>query len=288
MSRLHLAPRAVLLAALLAAAPAASAPVPPSERVERVDELPKRLKGVDVTERLEAPIPKNLGFRDESGREVMLGEYFDGKVPVILTLNYSGCPMLCSLQLTGFTDSLKKLDFTAGKDFRVITVSLDPKETPEIAHKTQNRYLSQYGRPGAKDGWDFLTGSDANIKALARAMGFGYTYNEARDEYIHPAAIALTTPEGTIARYLYGLEYPEDTLRLALVESSQGRIGSSVDRLILFCFHYDSSEGRYAPVARNIMKLGGGITVVLLAGLVLVLSRGSRRKAPTVREQPSP
>jgi protein SCO1/2 len=279
MPRFSFAPRAVLLAALLAAAPAASAPVQPSERVERAEPVPKRLQGLDVTEHLEGPIPKDLGFRDQSGREVMLGEYFDGKVPVVLTLNYSGCPMLCSMQLTAFTNSLKQLEFTAGKEFRVVTVSLDPEETPDVAHKTQNRYLSQYGRPGAKDGWSFLTGSEANIKALAAAMGFGYAYNEAREEYVHPAAIAVTTPEGKIARYLYGLDFPENTLRLALVESSQGRIGTSIDRLILYCFHYDSSEGRYAPVARNIMKLGGGVTVVLLGGLVLVLSRaGSRRK----------
>jgi protein SCO1/2 len=279
MQRSRLAPRAALLAALLAAAPAAGAPVSDSDRVQREEPLPKRLEGVDVKEHLEAPIPKNLRFRDQTGREVMLGDYFDGKVPVVLTLNYSGCPMLCSLQLTGFTDSLKKIDFTAGKEFRVVTVSLDPEETPDVAHKTYNRYLSQYGRPEAKDGWHFLTGSEANIKALAAAIGFAYSYNEVREEYALPAAIAMTTPEGKIARYLYGIEYPEKTMRLALVESSQGKIGTSIDRLILYCFHYDSSEGRYAPVVRNIMKVGGGVTVVLLGGLVLVLSRPrSRRK----------
>jgi protein SCO1/2 len=270
----------VLLAALFVAAPAVSAPIRDSERIDRSDPLPKRLKGVDVKEHLESEVPKNLGFTDENGRKVTLGEYFDGRLPVIITMNYSGCPMLCSVQLTSFTNSLKELDFTAGQQFRVVTVSLDSKETPEIAHKTQNRYLGQYGRPEAKDGWHFLTGSDANVHALAAALGIVYSYNEARAEYVHPATLVMVTPDGKIARYLYGLDYPEKNLRLGLVESSQGRIGSTVDKLILFCFHYDSAEGHYAPVVLNIMKLGGAASVGLLAGLVLLLSRSPSRKRP--------
>src|SRR5262249_40606470 len=159
------------------------------------------------------------------------------------------CPMLCSLQLNAFVEGLKTLKFSAGKQFRIVTVLLDPKETAETAHRFRARYLSQYARPGTEAGWTFLTGSDQNIHSLARSAGFSYNYTEARGEYVHPAAITLLSPDGKVARYLYGLEYPEKTLRLGLVEASEGRVGSSLDKLILYCFHYDSSEGRYAPIA---------------------------------------
>ncbi len=271
-------PQAALLAALLAAAPAAAAPVSPSERIDRLEPLPKRLQGVDVKEHLDGSVPRTLAFKDQNGRAVLLGDFFDGHVPTIVTLNYSGCPMLCSLQLTAFTNSLKELDFTAGEQFRIVTVSLDPNETPETAHKTHNRYLGQYGRPEAKDGWHFLTGSEQNVHAVAAALGISYSYNEARKEYVHPATIVIVTPEGKVSRYLYGLEYPEKTLRLALVEASQGRIGSAVDKLILYCFHYDATEGNYAPVVQNIMKVGGAVSVLLLAGFLLILFRADSKK----------
>jgi protein SCO1/2 len=186
--------------------------------------------------------------------------------------------MLCSLQLNGFVEGLKQLDFAAGKEFRVVTVLLDPKETNETAHRFRARYLSQYARPGTEAGWTFLTGSEANIQALAKAVGFSYNYNEARGEYVHPAAIALLSPEGKVARYLYGLEYPEKTLRLGLVEASEGRVGSSLDRLILYCFHYDSTEGRYAPIAARIMQIGGAVTVLLLAGFLTILIRRDKKR----------
>ncbi len=281
--------RAVLAAALLVAPVASSSPVPASEIVERTEPLPKQLEGVDVKERLGSSLPKNLAFKDENGKDVVLAEYFDQKVPVVVTLNYSGCPMLCSLMLNGFTESLKKLDYTAGKEFRILTISIDPEETPEVAHKTKNRYLGQYGRPEASQGWHFLTGSEQNVRAVADAIGFGYTYVESRKEYAHPASIAVISPDGMITRYLYGLEYPEQTLRLALVEGSQGRIGSAVDRLILYCFHYDSSEGRYAPVAQKIMKVGGGVSVVFLAGRISVFFRAeSKKKKKSPAESPAP
>jgi protein SCO1/2 len=269
-----------LVATLLFVAPAARADlVPESEQVERKDPLPRRLFGVDVKEHLSAPVPMDLGFTDDSGRSVTLKDYFDGRVPVILTMNYSNCPMLCSLQLTALVDGLKKIDWTLGKEFRIVTVSYDPSETQELAHRTKARYLAQYARPGAEDGWHFLHGSESNVKAMAKALGISYSYNEARKEYVHPATVILSTPSGKIDRYLYGLDYPEKTLHLSLVESSEGKIGTTVDQLILFCFHYDANEGRYAPVARNIMRAGGGATVFLLAGFLTVLSkRGKTRK----------
>ena len=265
-----------LVAASLAFTSAAQA-----ERVaapDRLEAAPKRLKGVDVIEQLGQSVPETLAFRDQNGRTVTLGDYLHGDVPVVLTFNYSSCPMLCSLQLNGFVEGLKSLDFTAGKEFRIVTVLLDPKETPETAHRFRARYLSQYARPGSEAGWSFLSGSDENIHALAKAVGFSYNYNEARGEYVHPAAITLLAPEGKVARYLYGLEYPEKTLRLGLVEASQGRVGSSLDRLILYCFHYDSTEGRYAPIASRIMQVGGAVTVLLLAGFLTILIRRDRKR----------
>jgi protein SCO1 len=265
-----------LVAASLAFTSAAEAD--PVSAPDRIEAAPKRLKGVDVEEHLGERVPESLAFADQNGKPVTLGELLHGGVPVILTFNYSSCPMLCSLQLNGFVEGLKKLEFTLGKEFRIVTVLLDPKETNETAHRFRSRYLSQYGRPGTEAGWTFLTGSDQTIHALAKAVGFSYNYNEARQEYIHPAAITLLSPDGKIARYLYGLEYQEKTLRLGLVEASEGRVGSSIDKLILFCFHYDSTEGRYSPIATRIMQVGGAISVVVLAGFLTILTRRDKKR----------
>jgi protein SCO1/2 len=276
---------AVSFAALLCAlsAPAAARPdISASEKqaapAERTDPLPKRLAGVDVQEKLDQSLPPGLEFRDDRGRSVRVGDYFDGKLPVLITLNYSNCPMLCSLQLTAVVAGLKQVELTAGKDYRILTLLIDPAETPQTASKTKARYLRQYGRPEAAGGWHFISGSERNVRALAKALGFQYAYNEERKEYVHPAAIAIATPKAHISRYLYGLEYHPKTLRLSLVEASEGKIGTTVDRLLLFCFHYDSSEGRYAPVARNIMRLGGGFAVVALGGFLTLLWRVELRK----------
>lgn len=253
--------------------------VDPSEIKTRTERVPERLRGIDVEENLEGRVPGALAFQDEEGRTVLYDELVRGELPTILTMNYSDCPMLCSLQLNALVDSMKQLDFTLGKDFRIVTVSLDPKETPERARSMKSRYLAQYGRPEASpEAWTFLTGSQENIQAVARALGFSYTYNEKRDEYIHPAAFAITTPEGVIARYLYGLEYHPRTLRLSLVESSEGKIGSSIDRLILYCFHFDATEGRYAPLALNIMKLTSGLAACVLGLFLFFLWRSERQK----------
>lgn len=270
----------MLAAALvwITALPAVAAPVAPSEIADRTDRLPKRLRGVDVKERLGQPLPKGLRFVDQDGRPVVLDQYFDGKLPVLLTFNYSDCPMLCSLMLSGLLKSLKEVDLTVGKDFRIVTVSIDHREKPERALRTKNRYLSQYGRPEATNGWSFLTGSAESVHAFADSIGFGYSYNEQRDEYAHPSAFVLASPDGKLVRYLYGIEYDPKTVRMALVESSEGKIGTTLDRVFLYCFHYDSSEGRYAPVARNIMRLGGGASVVLLAGFLTVLFRAGPKK----------
>ena len=155
---------------------------------------------------------------------------------------------------------------------------LDPNETNDTARRFRSRYLAQYGRPGTEAGWNFLTGSDQNIHALAKAVGFTYNYNEVRGEYIHPAVLTLLSPGGTVARYLYGIEYPQKTLRLGLVEASEGRVGTTVDKLVLFCFHYDSSEGRYAPIANRIMQVGGAVSLLVLAGFLTILIRRDKKR----------
>jgi protein SCO1 len=274
-SLLRIGATALVAAALVFPSIAKAEPV---QGADRTEEAPKRLKGVDVIEHLGERVPEGLAFKDQDGKAVTLGDYLHADVPVILTFNYSSCPMLCSLQLNGFVEGLKKLDFAAGKQFRIITVLLDPKETDETSRRFRARYLSQYNRPGSEGGWTFLTGTDANIHALAKAVGFSYSYNEVRQEYIHPAAITLLAPDGKVARYLYGLQYPDKTLRLGLVEASEGRVGTSLDRLILYCFHYDSTEGRYAPIAARIMQLGGAVSLVVLAGFLTILIRRDKKR----------
>jgi protein SCO1/2 len=252
---------------------------PQEQPKARTERLPTRLKGIDVEEKLEQPVPSGLSFRDDSGKTVVYDELVRGDIPTILTLNYSDCPMLCSLQLNALVGSMRQVDLTLGKDYQVVTVSLDPEESVERARDTKNRYFTMYGRPDApKEGWRILTGKDETVHAVAEALGFVYGYNEARDEYIHPAAFVIATPEGLISRYIYGLEYHPKTLRLSLIEASEGKIGSSVDRLILYCFQYDATEGHYAPVAMNIMRVSAGSGAVALGALLTGLWRNDNRR----------
>ncbi len=231
---------------------------------QRQEPLPKELEGVGITEHLGSSVPRDLVFNDERGQKVKLGDYLDKKIPTILTLNYSNCPMLCSVQLNGFVKGLRDLKLPLGERFQIITVSLDPTETPERASKTKARYLEQYGRPGAEAGWHFLVGEEKNVRTLASTVGFGYRYSEERKEYLHSPALILLSPEGKVSRYLYGLVYDAKTLRLGILEASEGKEVSTVDKLVLFCFHYDSQAGKYAPVARNVMRLGGGLFLLVL------------------------
>jgi len=277
----------LLLAALLVTGSASAEPARGTVANDRIEALPKPLEKVDVKEHLGTHVPKTLGFVDETGRPVTLGDYMDGKLPTVFTFNYSNCPMLCSLMLNGFVNGLKELDFTPGREFRVVTVSIDPTEKPARALETQRRYLGHYGKPEAKDGWHFLTGSEGNIKAYADALGLSYSYVPERKEYAHPSAIVVASPDGKIVRYLYGVEYPAQSLRLAVLEASEGKIGTAFDRLILYCFHYDSTQGRYAPMAANIMRLGGGVAVVLLAAFVALLFRSDAKKRRRLVESTS-
>jgi protein SCO1 len=236
--------------------------------VTRKEPLPKRLNGIDIEEHLDQALPLALQFKDTQGQSVTLAKYVNGQRPVIFTLNYSDCPMLCSLQLSGLVSVLGKLDRRLGTDFDVVTVSLDPHESSERARETEARYRGELTGDTGREGWHFLTGSQASIDALADALGIAYAYNEQRKEYVHPASLVLSTPTGHISRYLYGIEYHARTLSMSIVEAAQGKVGSSVDRLILYCFHYDETEGRYAPAAMNIMRLGGGLTALSLGSFL--------------------
>jgi len=247
----------------------------------RADEVPEQLEGVGVTEKIGAEVPQQLEFTDSEGKKVAIGELLHGDRPTLLTLNYSDCPMLCSLQLNGMLDALNLVDWQIGHEFDIVTVSLDPKEPVERAAKTKARYLSQYKKDGkgAQRGWTFLVGEEANIKALADSVGFGYAYSPERQEYLHQAAFILLTPAGKVSRYLYGVTFSPQTVRLSMVEASEGKQVSTLDALVLYCFYYDAEAGSYTPMVRNIMKVGAAITVVVLGLFVAAGFRVKRRRA---------
>lgn len=238
---------------------------PGGARAQLAEQVPQALEEVGVTEHLDAKLPMDLEFRDENGNTIKLGDFFDGERPVILTLNYYRCPMLCGLMLNGMVDGLEEMQWTPGQEFEIVTVSINPLETPALAREKKQNYLRRYGRPSAATGWHFLTGRELEINRLAETVGFSFTYDPVQQEYAHAAVIFVCTPDGRVARYLYGIEYPAKRLKLALLEASEGKIGSTLDQIILYCYHYDPSNRRYSPVAMNIMRVGGGLTASILA-----------------------
>jgi len=233
---------------------------------------PPMLKAVGVEQRLGGQIPPTLTFRDETGKPVRLADYF-GKRPMILNLVYYQCPMLCSEVLSGLTSSLAMVKFDVGKEFDVITVSFDPRETPEMAAEKKHTFLQRYRRAGAERGWHFLTGDASNIEALTKAAGFGYEFDQQTGQFAHATAIIILTPEGKISRYLYGVEYPPKDLRLGLVEASENRIGNLVDAVLLYCYHYDPATGKYGAIIMNIMRLAGVVTMLILGSFMYVMFR---------------
>jgi len=241
--------------------------------------LPPEYEGLRFTQRLGAQAPLDTEFRDETGAVVRLGRYFDGK-PVVLVLAYIRCPRLCSVVLRGVADGLRGVPFEAGKDFRVVVVSVDPLAGPDLAASAKASYTEHYGRATGADGWHFLTGKEADIRRLADAVGFHYTYDKTRDEYRHASGIILLTPTGKVARYLFGLAYSGRDLRFGLVEASEGKIGSAVDGALLFgCFSYDPDTGKYSIAALKLVRLGGAVTVLGIAVYLLLTWRRERRKA---------
>ena len=245
---------------------------------------PDALRDVAIDQKLGQQLPLDALFADEEGRPVRLGQYF-GKRPVLLVLAYYNCPMLCTQVFNGLVSSLRVLPFDAGRDFEVVAVSFDPRDRPPDAAAKKKAYVDEYRRPGAAAGWHFLTGGAGSIERVTSAAGFRYRYDESTGQFAHAAAIYVATPEGKLSRYFYGIEYGPRDLRLAMVEASQGRIGSIVDQILLFCFHYDPKMGRYSAAILKIVRLGGVGAVVILSTFLLVMWRRDRLRGPQSRIQ---
>ena len=244
---------------------------------------PEALRDVGFDQRLGAQVPLDLRFRDEEGRSVQLVEYLRSK-PSILMLAYYNCPNLCPLALEGLVKSLKALSFDAGREFNVITASIDPNDGLALATANKEKYLQRYGQPGAEGGWHFLTGEKESIERLTEAVGFRYTYDAKQGQYAHSTGIVILTPQGKVSRYFYGIEYAPRDLRLGLVEASSGKIGSPVDQLLLFCYQYDPATGKYTLAIMNVLRLAALATVLALSAFVVVMVKRERVGAKTEKE----
>jgi len=232
-------------------------------------------KEIGIDQKLNQQIPLDLTFRDELGRAVRLGQYF-GEKPVMLTLVYYSCPMLCNMVLDGVVNSIRELRFDAGKEYEIVTVSFDPRETPALAAEKKSLYTKRYGRKGVAEGWHFLTGDEKSIKALTSAVGFRYKYDQRIKQYAHGTATMIVTPQGRVARYFYGIDIPARDLRLGLIEASKNKIGKFTDQLLLLCYHYDPATGRYSASAMTAVRASGLVTVLGIAGMILFMNRKNR------------
>jgi len=238
---------------------------------------PAILRNVGIDQKLNQLIPLDLEFHDETGKAVRLGDYF-GQKPVILSLVYYDCPMLCTMVLNGLLESLKRLKFDIGNQFNVVTVSFDPTEKPPLAAAKKAIYVGLYGRPGVAENWHFLTGDEQSIGKLTQAVGFRHSYDPQTKQYVHATGIMVLTPQGRLARYFYGIRYPAGHLRLGLVEASEGKIGSPVDEVLLYCCQYDPQTGKYSLIISRAIKVAAGVTLLCLGTIILVLSRGGPAK----------
>ncbi len=255
----------VLLSSILAAAQGMGAPA-----VQPATPPPQILNNISIEQKLDQQVPLDLAFRDESGKAVKLGDYF-GKRPVVLALVYYDCPMLCTELLNGMVSAFSVLKFDIGNQFDVVTVSFDPREKPALAQAKKAVYVRRYGRAGAEQGWHFLTGDPASINALTKAAGFHYQWDPQTEQYAHATAIMVVTPQGKLAQYYYGVEYSPKDLRLGLVEASQGRIGTVVDQILLYCYHYDPRTGKYGAVITRTLQVAGVLTILVLGGLIITM-----------------
>jgi len=237
--------------------------------------LPTALRDVRIEQKLNQQLPLDLMFHDESGQPVKLGQYF-GQKPVVLALVYYSCPMLCTQVLNGMVESFRVLPFQLGKEYDVVTISFDPRETAQLADKKKKvyvGYLPEKMQASATAGWHFLTGDAESIKQITDAVGFHYHYDESTKQFAHASAIMVATPQGKLSRYYYGIEYPARDLRLGLIESAQNKIGSPVDQLLLYCYHYDPSTGKYGAVVMNIVRAGGVATILAIVAMFFLLRR---------------
>lgn len=271
---------AVVAIALMVASAGAQSDVPGVNPASGVpsNQMPPVLSEVSFDQRLNEQLPLHLPFRDEEGRLVKLGDYYRDK-PVVLAFVYYECPMLCTQVLNGLTTSLMILEESVGREFDVIAVSFDPRETPALANGKKKSNLDRYKRPETAHGWHFLTGDESSIKALTDAAGFHYVWDEKTQQFAHPSGIIVTTPEGKLSRYFFGIEYAPRDVKFALVESSAGRIGNAIDQLLLYCYHYDPATGSYGFVAMSAVRVGGAVTVLALVGFVVVSIRREKNRA---------
>ncbi len=247
--------------------------------------LPTALEGVGIDQKLNQQLPLDAVFHDENGAEVKLGQYFGNK-PVVLSLVYYDCPMLCTQILNGMVGAFKVMSFTPGNEYEVVSISFDPRETSALAKRkkeTYVNYLLDSKRAGAEKGWHFLTGDDANIKRVTEAVGFRYRFDQSTNQFAHASAIYVVTPQGKLARYFYGIEYAPRDVRLGLVEASENKIGTPVDQLLLYCYHYDPARGKYGATVINLIRGGGVLTLVGIAGLLLALRRRNSSTALRTR-----
>jgi len=264
---LLIAPAALLRASGAPGSPPPEAPPPPPP-----------VKDVGFDQRLGEAVPLDLVFRDEAGESVRLARYF-GKRPVVLSLVYFNCPMLCGMTTDGLVRSVRALTFEPGTDYEILSVSFDPRDTPEAASEKKRTVMAQYGRKSGPGGWHFLTGDASSIASLTKAVGFRYVWDAEQKQFAHATGITVLTPQGRIAKVFFGIEYAAKDLRLALIEASEERIGNVVDQLLLLCFHYDPKAGRYTATVQNFVRAGGVLTFVLLAGFVTIMLRKERATA---------
>ncbi|MEO8078092.1 MAG: SCO family protein [Acidobacteriota bacterium] len=261
-------------ALLAAAAPARAQPMQPYP-TDAAKAKPALLKQIGIDQRLKQQVPLDLPFTDETGREVRLGEYF-GKRPVVLAMAYYECPMLCTQVITGLVSALGVLTFDAGREFDVVVVSINPKEGPRLAAQKKQAYLDRYNRPATANGWHFLTGQEASIKQLAAAVGFRYAYDEEIQQYAHGAGAMILTPRGVLSKYFYGIEFSPRDLRFGLIEASEERIGTAIDDVLLLCYHYDPTTGKYGTMAIDAIRIGGVATLLALVSFMVISLRRER------------
>jgi protein SCO1 len=244
--------------------------------------LPQALREIGFDQNIDQRVPLDTTFRDEAGRTVRLGDFF-GTRPVVLVFAYYDCPMLCTQVINGLSSALGVMSLNPGKDFEIVTVSFNPHDTPASATAKKASYLERYRRPGAAEGWHFLTGDEADIVRLTKAAGFRYAWDAETKQYAHPSGVIVLTPDGRLSKYLFGIEYGPRDLRLAIVEASNGKVGTPVDSLLLYCYHYDPMTGRYGLVIMRAIRLGGAATVLAIALFIIVMVRRERRPAPSTQ-----
>jgi protein SCO1/2 len=241
--------------------------------------VPPQFKEVTFQQQLGKPLPLDTPLRDETGKAVVLGDYFGGERPVLLAFVYYQCPMLCTQIMNGISSALKPLSFTPGRDFDVVLISFDPRDRFETANAKKRAHLQHWAVQDQADGWHFLTGEEEALRRVTSAAGFTYTWDEKTQQFAHVSGVLTVTPDGKLSRYFYGVEFSPKDLRLALTESGEGKIGSLVEELLLYCYQYDPTVGRYGAVAMNLVRLGGVLTVALIAGFVIVMRRRETRPA---------